>query len=152
MYTYKEGQWKLFRNEIIELDGYMCRRCGRGRDEVTLQVHHKVYKQGRKAWEYGYSDCETLCKGCHAQEHGLIQPKYGWECIGEEDLGDLIGLCENSGCGSHLRYSFTVYHPQWGTLEVGTLCCDYLTDSKAASNFKESILRFEGRKERFMVL
>ncbi|MFN4248246.1 MAG: HNH endonuclease [Flavipsychrobacter sp.] len=148
--TYKENKWKEFRQSVIELDGYKCTQCGRGQGDVTLQVHHKEYKTNFKAWEYATSDCVTLCKGCHAQIHGIIQPTFGWEYIGEEDLGDLIGTCENKGCGSSIRYSFTIFHKQWGTLEVGTVCCDYLTDSEIASNFKESKLKFEGRKNRFI--
>jgi len=149
MSSYKESQWKVFRQSVIELDGYKCRQCGRGQDEVILQVHHKEYKSGLKAWEYPTADCLTLCKGCHAQTHGIIQPIFGWEYIGDEDLGDLIGTCENSGCSSRIRYSFTVFHQKWGTLEVGTVCCDNLTDSEIASNLKESKLKFEGRKQRF---
>lgn len=150
MSSYNKHQWKLFRQSVIELDGYKCRQCGRKQSEVILQVHHKEYKSGLKAWEYPTTDCITLCKGCHAQVHGIIQPTFGWEYIGDEDLGDLIGTCENRGCGSEIRYSFTIYHPQWGTLEVGTVCCDNLTDSQIASNLKESALKFEGRKTRFL--
>lgn len=150
MSSYKESQWKLFRQTVIELDGYKCRQCGRGQSEVVLQVHHKEYIAGLKAWEYPTADCITLCSGCHAQTHGIIQPTFGWEYIGDEDLGDLIGTCENRGCSSNIRYSFTIFHPQWGTLEVGTVCCDNLTDSEIASNLKESKLKFEGRKERFL--
>jgi hypothetical protein len=149
MSSYKESQWKIFRQSVIELDGYKCRQCGRGQDEVILQVHHKEYKSGLKAWEYATADCLTLCRGCHAQTHGIIQPIIGWEYIGYEDLGDLIGSCENKGCGSDIRYSFTIFHPLWGTLEVGTVCCDNLTDSQIASNLKESKLKFESRKHRF---
>jgi hypothetical protein len=150
MSLYRKSQWKIFRQGVIELDDYKCRQCGRGQDEVTLQVHHKEYKSGLKAWEYPTADCLTLCKGCHAQIHGIIQPSFGWEYIGDEDLGDLIGTCENRSCGSNMRYSYTVFHPQWGTLEVGTVCCDHLTDSKIASNLKESQLKFEGRRQRFL--
>jgi hypothetical protein len=150
MSSYKQIEWKIFRQSVIELDGYKCRQCGRGQSEVTLQVHHKEYKSGLKAWEYPTANCLTLCKGCHAQIHGIIQPTFGWEYIGDEDLGDLIGTCENRGCGSEIRYSFTVFHPNWGTLEVGTVCCDNLTDSEIASNLKESKLKFEGRRHRFL--
>jgi hypothetical protein len=150
MSSYKQSQWQVFRDCVIELDGYKCRQCGRGKDEVVLQVHHKEYKVGLKAWEYPTSDCITLCQGCHAQIHGIIQPSFGWQYVGDEDLGDLVGTCENRGCGADIRYSFTVYHPQWGTLEVGTVCCDNLTDSQIASNLKESKLKFESRKHRFI--
>jgi len=150
MNSNNDSQWKIFRQSVIELDDYKCRQCGKGIDKTILQVHHKKYKPGLKAWEYPTSDCITLCRGCHAQTHGIIQPTFGWEYMGEEDLGDLIGTCENNGCGSSLRYSFTIFHPQWGTLEVGTICCDNLTDSEIASNFKESRLKFQSRKQRFI--
>lgn len=150
MSSYKESKWKIFRQCVIELDDYKCRQCGRGQNELTLQVHHLVYKSGLKAWEYPTSDCITLCKGCHAQTHGIIQPTFGWEYIGDEDLGDLIGTCENRGCGASFRYSYTIFHKQWGTLEVGTNCCDNLTHSEIASNLKESKLKFQSRKQRFL--
>lgn len=150
MSSYNSSQWKEFRLSVIQLDGYRCQQCNRDQSEVTLQVHHKVYRPGLKAWEYATEDCITLCSGCHARAHGIIQPSFGWEYIGFEDLGDLIGTCENRNCNSSIRYSFTVFHPLWGTLEVGTVCCDNLTDSEIASNQKESKLKYESRKERFI--
>lgn len=147
MNQYLTNNWKLFRDSIIELDGSKCSVCGRKREEVTLQVHHKRYINGLKPWEYSTEDCITLCRGCHASEHGIIKPKVGWEYIGDEDLGDLIGTCEN--CNSPLRYIFYIFHPDWGTIGVGTHCCDLLTDSNIASNMIESQRRFEERKERF---
>jgi hypothetical protein len=146
MSTYKQIEWKIFRQSVIELDGYKCRQCGRAENEVTLQVHHVEYINGLRAWEYPTNSCITLCKGCHAQTHGIIQPTFGWEYIGDDDLGDLIGTCENRGCSSKIRYSFTVFHQNWGTLEVGTVCCDNLTSSQNASN----LIKIEGRKQRFL--
>lgn len=148
MSIYSKSQWKEFRDNVIELDGYRCTNCGRHKNEVVLQVHHKKYISGRKPWEYPTEECRTLCKGCHASEHGMIKPQFGWEYIGDDDLGDLIGTCEN--CGSSLRYIFIIHHDSWGTLEVGTYCCDKLTDSNIASNLMESQTSFRGRKERFL--
>lgn len=92
MNPYRSNQWKAFREQIIELDGRVCVRCGRNASaEVILHVHHKHYVAGRKPWEYPYNQCETLCSGCHAAEHGKIRPPFGWEHIGYEDLGDVIG-------------------------------------------------------------
>lgn len=150
MYTYRESQWKTFRRSVIELDGNECRQCGRKEGEVILQVHHCVYKAELMAWEYPTSDCITLCKGCHAQIHGIIQPTFGWELNAEEDLGDLIGTCENNGCGASIRYCFTIFHANWGTLQVGTVCCDHLTGTEIASNFKESKIKFDSRQFRFI--
>ncbi len=41
MGLYHKTEWKKFRDEVIELDGYKCKDCGRTSKEVVLQVHHK---------------------------------------------------------------------------------------------------------------
>lgn len=148
MKGYKTTKWEAFRQEVIELDGGACRVCRRGEPEVVLQVHHQKYIPGKPPWDYAYSDCETLCKGCHAREHGIIRPAHGWEFLGYEDLGELIGSCEL--CGHPLRHQFYVHHERWGTMEVGTYCCDSLTDTELASNAVESQKRHEDRKRRFI--
>jgi hypothetical protein len=150
MSLYNKKEWKEFRDNVIESDGYKCVSCGREKFEVTLQVHHKVYFKGKLPWEYGTENCETLCKGCHAAEHGIIQPKIGWEFIGQEDSGEFSSQCENSGCGSTIRHKYLISHPNWGFLEVGTICCDNLTDSNIASNKKEALNRYKSRKSRFV--
>ncbi len=148
MTQYGTNIWKGYRDSVIELDGNRCSVCGRNGSEVVLQVHHKKYISGLKPWEYATKDCITLCRGCHAAEHGHIRPKIGWEYQGDEDLGDLIGTCDN--CGSSLRYVFYVFHEKWGTMEVGTHCCDALTDTNIASNLVESQRRYDERKDRFI--
>ncbi|MEL1249035.1 HNH endonuclease [Flavobacterium helocola] len=149
MSNYQKTEWKEFRQNILENDDYTCVRCGKTKfDGVTLQVHHTIYHKGRKPWQYATEECQTLCKGCHAAEHGIIIPKYGWEFVEMEDLEDLIGECEY--CGNPLRYSFTIFHEKWGSLNVGTGCCDNLTDSDLASNEKESLLRYVNRRKIFL--
>src|SRR5262249_55578770 len=112
-------------------------------DDVVLQVHHKHYVAGRKPWEYAYADCETLCRGCHGAEHGKVAPRRGWEFVGSHDLGDLIGNCEL--CGTQLRYLYLIQHHKWPSMEVGTDCCDDLTDSTEASEY---LTAYKGRAER----
>jgi hypothetical protein len=120
MKQYRKNDWAVFRKEIIELDGGVCKKCNRSEsDGVILQVHHKEYIRGKLPWEYPYQMCETLCKGCHAEEHGRVPPKSGWEYCGSNDLGDLNGTCEL--CGTSIRYVFYVSHEKWPTLEVGTV-------------------------------
>lgn len=147
---YRLPEWKTFRGEMLERDGHRCCRCGRSSvvDGVVLQVHHKLYIPARKPWEYKYEECELLCRGCHGAEHGLVRPSVGWECIGDDDLGDLCGNCEL--CGTELRYIFFVSHPHWEPMEVGTICCDNLTGTEIASNKMESINRYNARLARFM--
>jgi len=106
MSDYRRKEWKKFRESVIESDGGKCVHCGRGEDEAVLQVHHKRYIKGRLPWEYGTKDCETLCKGCHAELHGLIKPRSGWDYLWDEDLDDLSGTCQN--CGTSIRYVFHI--------------------------------------------
>ena len=149
MKHYRTIAWNSYREEIIEADGGCCTQCGRGREDgVVLQVHHKRYIKGRMPWEYAFSDCETLCKGCHAIEHGLIPPREGWELIGDDDLGDLVGECEL--CGTAIRYVFLVQHENWPALEVGTVCCDHLTGNDEASKYMKGIKSHEKRLETFI--
>jgi len=150
MSLYNRNEWKEFRDNVIESDGFKCVTCLRSQNEVTLQVHHKIYLKGKFPWEYGTENCETLCKGCHAAEHGIVQPKIGWEFIGQEDSGEFTGTCENSGCGATIRHKYLISHPNWKFLEVGTVCCDNLTDSEIASNRKEAMSRYRSRKKRFL--
>lgn len=149
MNLYTRADWIRFREDVIKLDDGKCVRCLRSRaDGVVLQVHHKHYVAGRKPWEYAYDECETLCRGCHAAEHGKTPPKNGWECIGSHDLGDLTGNCEL--CGTDLRYLYLIQHPNWPTMEVGTDCCDNLTGSLEASEHLEAHKKQADRKKRFV--
>lgn len=145
---YRKTEWYAFRDAVIENDGCKCVRCGRTQDETVLQVHHLRYVPGAKPWEYGMKDCETLCKRCHAEEHGEVMPTSGWELVGVNDLGDLIGECEK--CGSSLRYEYEIVHEKWGAMTVGTICCDYLTGSLEASSWDNKRKRTEARKRTFL--
>lgn len=142
---YAHKLWAAFRRKVIELDGSQCVECGRSRDDgVVLQVHHKRYISGRKPWEYETSECETLCQGCHAREHGEIRPDAGWEYVGEEDLGDLTGNCEL--CDNSIRYVHYVQHEHWEQMGVGTHCCDNLTGTREAAEGRRRL----GRYRRFI--
>jgi hypothetical protein len=145
MDLYNHIDWIKFRDEVIRLDNDKCTRCLRSRsDGVVLQVHHKVYERGKKPWEYAYVDCETLCKGCHAQDHGKVMPQSGWEVVGYDDLGELSEYCEL--CGTELRHVYLVDHLRWRPMTVGTDCCDKLTTTNEASDFA----RTNQRRKRFV--
>lgn len=134
-----KAQWEEFRKQVIELDEGRCVVCHRVQGDVVLQVHHKKYLTGKKPWEYSFDMVETLCKGCHAREHGIIMPNSGWFYEGEDDLGSKCGSCEL--CGTSLRYVYSVFHPIWGMLEVGTVCCDNLTGTPEATEYKKLLER-----------
>lgn len=148
MNLYNHADWSRFRAEVIRLDGERCVRCSRGHDDAVLQVHHKRYIAGRRPWEYAHSECETLCKGCHAEEHGIIMPSGGWLLLATDDLGDLNGNCEL--CGTALRYSYAIVHPGWGAMAVGTDCCDRLTGTTDASEYHDMMLKDRGKLKRFV--
>ncbi len=149
MKLYRHAEWKQFRNEVIKLHGGQCARCLRSRaDGVVLQVHHKGYLLGRLPWEYGHAECEALCQGCHAQEHGKIMPQSGWQCIGTDDLGDIADNCEL--CGQDIRYVYAITHSQWGSMAVGTDCCDRLTGTAQASEHHNKYIRKIDTRKRFV--
>lgn len=146
---YRHADWLAFRTEVIRLDNHRCIRCQKSpSDGAVLQVHHKHYISGRLPWEYPLTDCETLCKGCHAEEHGHIMPRSGWLLVGTDDLGDLSGACEL--CGTELRYTFVVLHPGWGSMTVGTNCCDNLTATDDASQYMDRLTKRRDKLARFV--
>lgn len=146
---YRSSDWSRFRAEVLRLDGYTCTRCGKGEASgVKLHVHHKQYLPGHKPWDYPHDMCEVLCAGCHAAEHGIIPPRFGWSLEGYDDLGDMIGVCEN--CSTLHRHSFFITHPNWRPMEVGTDCCDNLTCTQAASDHIESLKRYQQRRKTFV--
>lgn len=142
---YRNPEWLAFREEVLNIDGGRCRCCNRSEDDgVVLQVHHLQYHKGTPIWEYPLKDCLTLCKGCHAKQHGLIRPRSGWHLVYQEDLEDLIGTCEK--CGTTIRHAFRIDHPSWDSMTVGTFCCDDLTGTNEAS----SLMRQVERRQRFL--
>ena len=71
-------KWARLRQDILHRDGYRCRKCGgsRQRGGDGLQVHHikPVYRHPELS--YDERNLETLCRGCHAREHG--RPETEW--------------------------------------------------------------------------
>lgn len=133
---YLNEDWQIFSEKVKRRDGYRCLQCTRNASEVILQVHHVIYIAGKAPWEYALSDCRTLCKGCHAKEHGLIEPDRGWTLLSIVDLGGLDGICERTGCGKEIRYEHLTYHPKFGYMVVGSTCIEHLTqeDRMLSSN------------------
>lgn len=109
--------------------------CGKTFDEAELHLHHTRYLPGRAPWDYPDELLITLCKGCHAAEHGHIMPPSGWTYESYNDLGDLSGECEC--CGNQLRYEHVIYHPSWGFLTVGEGCANRLTGSDEATEYEK---------------
>mgnify|MGYP003575086265 CR=1 FL=1 len=128
--AYFNQKWFEFSEFVQFRDNYQCLKCGKRKGEIILQTHHKSYKIGFEPWEYPLSDCISLCKGCHAKEHGLIEPSDGWTLISIDDLGGLYGTCEKRGCNNEIRYEHVIYHPKYGYMSVGSTCVEYLTQDE----------------------
>jgi hypothetical protein len=137
---YVNKKWHEFSERVKRRDAYKCLQCERSEPEVVLQVHHELYIKGKPPWEYSLSDCRTLCKGCHAKAHKLIEPDRGWTLISIDDLGGLDGVCERKGCGNEIRYAYLTYHPDCGYKIVGSTCIGHLTqeDRLLSSNLIKS--------------
>ncbi|MGV6830894.1 MAG: HNH endonuclease [bacterium] len=129
---WRNEKWFEFCEKIKNRDKYTCLECRRSSSEVVLQVHHTIYIPNKFPWEYSLSDCRTLCKGCHAKEHGLIEPGKGWILLSINDLGNLSGTCERKNCGKSIRYEHLTYHPSWGYKTVGSTCIEHLTEKDKA--------------------
>lgn len=147
--SYRDRKWYDKRRSIIERDHNTCARCGAHLPDDELQVHHLHYFEGRKAWEYENFELITLCKHCHAEEHGHIKPTFGWVYEGMEDLEDLIGECDN--CHTPIRYAHLISHPAWGFMTVGSQCAEKLTSAWGLSEREEQAKKLAQRYKRYML-
>ncbi len=77
---YQSAEWKKFRLNWIETNK-TCVKCHRGKEEVTLQVHHTgKYALDMTVMKEGFLESlkhperfETMCRECHFNEHqGLV--------------------------------------------------------------------------------
>ena len=70
----KHPNWQKKRLEVMSGADFKCQKCKSG--DNTLNVHHKKYIRGRKAWQYRIEDFECLCEGCHKFTHelGKVEP------------------------------------------------------------------------------
>lgn len=62
----KTPEWKSKRLLILKRDGYKCVKCT---SKKNLQVHHKKYIPGLKAWQVPDIYLETLCRIHHLSAH-----------------------------------------------------------------------------------
>lgn len=77
----QDPRWIEKRKEVLFKDEYTCQRCGA--KNVPLQVHHLVYYEGRKAWEYSNAHLVSLCKKCHYEVHNELLKEEGVAKVGQ---------------------------------------------------------------------
>ncbi len=58
-------------------------------------------------------------------------------------MGDVIGDCDLCQRKSHYRHQYTIYHPAWGYMDVGSSCVLELTDES-----KALLTEYQKRRER----
>lgn len=59
----RDPRWQKKRLEVMERDGFECKRC---RDKSsTLTVHHLCYLKKTEPWDYDKCFMVTLCENCH---------------------------------------------------------------------------------------
>jgi hypothetical protein len=86
----KDPRWQKKRLEIMSRDGFKCVNCEAS--DKTLHVHHLRYLKGKKPWEHGDENLQTLCVDCHATESVVDERlkeaifAYAIFCGGKEGL------------------------------------------------------------------
>jgi len=62
-------EWVKKRHFIKQRDNNECNNCQNKND---LQVHHTLYFDNKKLWDYDDLYLVTLCKNCHQEEHRIF--------------------------------------------------------------------------------
>ena len=70
-----DPRWESRRRRFIAGQGAWCRSCKRR--DVTLHVHHRVYRRGVEPWDHCDDDLVVLCAGCHSEWHDILQEFRG---------------------------------------------------------------------------
>ena len=66
-------------------------------------------------------------------------PHSGWNCVGVEDLGAPVGICEM--CGYQIiRYAHHMEHPRYRSLSVGCVCAGRMEGDVAEAKRREADL------------
>lgn len=121
MDPYRSKKWRTYRAACIRAADGLCLRCASREPDVVLQIHHPSYEKGKQPWEYPVAHCKVLCRGCHAEEHGIIMPKDGWMILHadlERNMPSSPIECGNPTCQRQVTWHVTIYHPEWGELVV----------------------------------
>lgn len=149
MRDYRSPGWQAVKARMIEMAEGRCERCGKSRaDGAVLQVHHHKYRPGARVWEYGIEELEVVCKGCHAVEHGIIRPWWGWAEDSVENLWPDTQDCDV--CGTTIQHVHSISRPGWGSLEVGSDCAERMCSDGRSEPEDLEIRRRVARRRTFL--
>jgi 5-methylcytosine-specific restriction endonuclease McrA len=79
---YRTREWRFLREQVIQRDMGLCRRCGCGltlgrEGKQAAVVHHKKAHKGDLALFFNIGNLETLCNACHSG-HVQSEEKLGY--------------------------------------------------------------------------
>jgi len=92
--------WREKRKQVFQRFGRKCSRCGSRR---LLDVHHKTYSNGKRAWEYPLDNFEILCQRCHAAAHNRAYSATRCGTCGTEIRA---GFAHCASCHSQLAQKY----------------------------------------------
>ena len=66
--------WKGYSYAIVKERDWTCEDCGKKfqYQRNMLNVHHLIYHNDNKPWQYNKKELLLLCKDCHAKRHGKL--------------------------------------------------------------------------------
>lgn len=67
---YRKFEWKIKASQIKARDGNKCQICGK---DKNLNVHHVLYHNGWRLWDYPGNYLITLCEFHHGIEHACLK-------------------------------------------------------------------------------
>lgn len=77
-------------------------------------------------------------------------PHKGWRCVGVDDLEEAIETCEMCG-KENIRYVHYMEHGDHGSLSVGCVCAEKMSDDYVNPRKREKVLRNRAsRKSRWL--
>lgn len=90
---YKDPRWQKLRLEKMQSAGFACEHCSA--TEITLHVHHKIYRRNHSPWEYELLELECLCEDCHEAHHELKDAlKEAITSLDQHAFHELVGYAE----------------------------------------------------------
>lgn len=128
-------------------------------NEAECPDEAKYVDKAERLEETGYADSAELSKDTNPKAAQLKEmkenspnlwkrddvPHSGWQCVGVEDLGAPVGICQM--CGYQIiRYAHQMEHPKYGDLSVGCVCAGRMEGDVAAAKHREA--EFKNKQSR----
>ena len=93
----KNNEWRKKRIIILKRDNFTCTKCKK--KDTILHVHHKIYIQGRKPWDYESKYLVSLCGSCHSKLH----ERKRIAIVKEEHISKTVLLLKEGETFGHIK-------------------------------------------------